>query len=219
MTFHGQNRTGEKERKHLHEVSPVMLVPLGILAVLSIVGGWVNVPTPIAEMPVFGWLPNSHWLHDWLHPITERAEGIFAVNAGTRVYQHHFGGGEAFWAAVSFLFATAVIALTAFLLMKRLYAPADKSLPPRGLSKVLYNKWYVDEAYDAGIVRPIMGMSRGFWRYIDRGLIDGAVNGLGYASRAFGWVGSRLQTGQVNTYAFAVVLGALLLLAIVSLSG
>jgi NADH-quinone oxidoreductase subunit L len=62
-------------------------------------------------------------------------------------------------------------------------------------------------------------MSRGFWRFIDRGLIDGAVNGLGYTSRAFGWVGSRLQTGYLNTYAFAVVLGALLLLAIVSLGG
>jgi NADH-quinone oxidoreductase subunit L len=219
MTFHGQNRTGEKERKHLHEVGPVMLVPLALLALLSIFGGWINVPTPIAEMPVFGWLPNSHWLHDWLHPITEGAEGIFALNVGDRVYESPVGGGEAFWAAVSFLFATAVIGLTAFLLMKRLYAPADKSQAPRGMSKVLYNKWYVDEAYDATIVRPLIGMSRGFWRFIDRGLIDGAVNGLGYAARAFGWVGSRMQTGQVNTYAFAVVVGALLLLAIVSLSG
>jgi NADH-quinone oxidoreductase subunit L len=219
MTFHGPNRTGEKERSFLHEVSPVMWVPLVILAVLSVVGGWINVPTPIAEMPVFGWLPHSHWLHDWLHPITEGAEGIFLANVGELTHAAPFGGGEAFWAAVSFLVATAVIAATSFLLLRRKYVPAARTAPHRGFGKVLYNKWYVDEAYDAVIVRPLVGLSRGFWRYVDRGLIDGAVNGLGYAARAFGWVGSRLQTGYVNTYAFAVVLGALLLLAIVTLGG
>jgi NADH-quinone oxidoreductase subunit L len=103
--------------------------------------------------------------------------------------------------------------------MKRRYAPADQSPAPRGFARVLYNKWYVDELYDALIVRPIVSVSRGLWRFIDAGLIDGAVNGVGYASRAFGWVGSRLQTGQLNTYAFAAVLGALLLLALVVAGG
>jgi NADH-quinone oxidoreductase subunit L len=219
MTFHGPNRTGERERSNLHEVSPVMWVPLAVLAVLSIVGGWINVPTPIAELPVFGWLPHSHWLHDWLHPIVEQAEYVFAANIGEPLHAAPFGGGEAFWAAVSFLVATAVIALTSFILLKRRYLPAEQAVPPRGFGKVLYNKWYVDEAYDALIVRPIVAVSRGLWRFIDNGLIDGAVNGLGYASRAFGWVGSRMQTGQLNTYAFAVALGALLVLALVSLSG
>jgi putative tricarboxylic transport membrane protein len=103
--------------------------------------------------------------------------------------------------------AIAVVRLKPAQLRPKMQAPEE-----RGIEKVLANKYYVDEAYDATIVRPIVGLSRGFWRFIDRGLIDGAVNGLGYASRAFGWVGSRLQTGYVNTYAFAVVLGALLLL-------
>jgi NADH-quinone oxidoreductase subunit L len=82
---------------------------------------------------------------------------------------------------------------------------------------VLYNKWYVDEAYGAVIIQPLLGLSRALWRFVDAGLIDGVVNGLGRVSRALGWVGSRLQTGQLNTYAFAAVLGALLLLAIVVL--
>jgi NADH-quinone oxidoreductase subunit L len=225
MTFHGLNRTGEKERSHLHEVGPVMWVPLVVLAILSFFGGWINVPKPIAEAPLFGWLPHSEWLHYWLHPVTEGADAIFAAQIGE--VQHHvqlsdrgllaqLGGGEAFWAAISFLVATAVIAITSYILMRRRYVPAEQAIPPRGLGKVLYNKWYVDEAYDAVIIRPIVGMSRAFWRFIDAGLIDGTVNGLGRASRAFGWVGSRLQTGQLNTYAFAAVLGALLLLAIVA---
>jgi NADH-quinone oxidoreductase subunit L len=217
MTFHGRNRTGEKERGHLHEVGLVMLVPLVILAFLSIVGGWINVPEPIAALPVFGWLPHSEWLHHWLHPVTEGADAIFAANVGELRQMAHFGGGEAFWAAVSFLVATAVIAVTAYILMRRRYVPAEEAIPPRGFGKVLYNKWYVDEAYNAVLIRPIVGLSRAMWRFIDAGLIDGIVNGAGRASRAMGWVGSRLQTGQLNTYAFAAVLGALLLLAIVVL--
>ena len=193
--------------------------PLAVLAGLSFFGGWINVPAPIASMPVLGWLPSSEWLHDWLHPVIEQADHVFEANVGELAHATPVGGGEAFWAAVSFLFATAVIAITAYILMKRKYAPADQASPVRGFASVLYNKWYVDELYDATIVRPVVAVSNGLWHFVDKGLIDGTVNGIGYASRAFGWVGSRLQTGQLNTYAFATVLGALLLLALVVLGG
>ncbi|MEX0907705.1 MAG: NADH-quinone oxidoreductase subunit L [Gemmatimonadota bacterium] len=219
MTFHGDNRTGRDEQSHLHEVAPVMWVPLAILAVLSVFGGWINVPEPIAHMPVLGWLPSSEWLHEWLHPLTAPAEEVLTAHAGAVAHASPAGGGEAFWAAVSFLLATAVIVATTVVLRRRRILTADESAPARGFTRVLYNKWYVDEAYDLTIVRPLLALSRGLWRFVDNGLIDGAVNGLGYAARAFGWVGSRMQTGQINTYAFAAVLGALLLLAIVSVGG
>jgi NADH-quinone oxidoreductase subunit L len=119
------------------------------------------------------------------------------------------------WAAISFAIAVAVIVITTRVLGRRSVPSADAV--PGGFRRVLYNKWYVDEIYDALIVRPILGASRAAWRFIDAGLIDGIANGAGYASRAFGWVGSRLQTGQANTYAFAVVAGALFLLAFVVL--
>jgi NADH-quinone oxidoreductase subunit L len=78
---------------------------------------------------------------------------------------------------------------------------------------VLYDKWYVDEVYDAVVVRPVLATSRFFARWVDQGLVDGIANGAGYASRALGWVNSRMQTGLVNGYAFMIILGALLLLA------
>jgi NADH-quinone oxidoreductase subunit L len=179
-------------------------------------GGWINVPEAIAHAPVLGWLPSSEWLHEWLHPVAEAADHIFEENVGELSHHAPFGGGEALWAALSFALATAVIVLTTLQLRRRRFLAAAQAAPAAGFTKVLLNKWYVDEAYDAVIIRPIIAMSRGFWRLIDQGLIDGAVNGLGYASRAFGWVGSRLQTGQLNTYAFAAVLGALLLLMLVA---
>ncbi|HSJ10619.1 MAG TPA: NADH-quinone oxidoreductase subunit L [Longimicrobiales bacterium] len=215
MTFHGENRTGDAERKHLHEVSPVMWVPLAILAVASVVGGWINVPHAIADTWM-GIVPHSEWLHAWLHPITEAADHVFEENVGALAHSSPVGGGEAYWAMISFALAVAIVVIASMVLSRRRYQTAAKSPAARGFGRVLYNKWYVDEVYDAGIVRPLGALSRGLWRWVDQGLIDGAVNGLGYTSRAFGWVGSRLQTGQLNTYAFAAVLGAVLLLIIVA---
>ena len=215
MTFHGANRTGDGERRHLHEVPAVMWVPLAVLAALSVVGGWINVPEAIGHTPVLGWIPHSEWLHDWLHPITEQADALIATNVGEPAHASPIGGGEAAWAAISFAIAVLVIVVTSTLLRRRAVDTPEAAAAPAGFRRILYNKWYVDEIYDAVIVRPIVGMSRAAWRFVDVGLIDGVANGAGYASRAFGWVGSRLQTGQLNTYAFAVVAGALLLLAFV----
>ena len=214
MTFHGANRTGEKERHHLHEAPWVMTIPLIILAFLSVVGGWINVPEAIGHLPVLGWVPHSEWLHDWLHPIIAPADDVLASNVGEFAHQAPFGGGEAMWAVLSFAVATIVIVLTTRALGRRVVDPAVEAAAPRGFRKVLYNKWYVDELYDRTVVRPLLAVSRASWRFIDETLIDGLVNGAGYLSRFAGWSGSRLQTGQLNTYAFAIVVGVLVVLGI-----
>jgi NADH-quinone oxidoreductase subunit L len=215
LTFHGSNRTGEKEREHLHEVPLVMTLPLMVLAVLSVIGGWINVPESISSMPVLGWIPSAEWLHEWLHPITVQASDILTAQVGPLAETSPWGGHEAFWATASFAIAVFVIVVTAFTLSRRVPTTPEQSAAPRGFRRVLYNKWYVDEIYDTAVVRPVLSLSRGLWRVVDNGIIDGAVNGAGYASRALGWVGAQMQTGQLNTYAFAVVFGVVLLLAFV----
>ena len=107
------------------------------------------------------------------------------------------------------------LALGAALIARRRVAPAHESTGPAGLPRVLHEKWYIDRVYDALIVRPFTAVARWLGKWIDDGLLDAAVNGAGHAARALGWVGSRLQTGQINTYAFAIVLGVLFLIAIV----
>jgi NADH-quinone oxidoreductase subunit L len=89
MTFHGGNRTGDKEAGHLHEAPWVMTIPLMILAVLSVFGGWINVPHEIAAsfMGGFGFLPMTEWLHEWLYPVVGVAKGIQVANAGD--FSHH----------------------------------------------------------------------------------------------------------------------------------
>lgn len=217
MTFHGQNRTGELERKHLREVPALMWLPLAVLAVLSVVGGWVNVPAAVSNLPVLGWLPSSEWLHHWLHPVTAAADGILETSRGALAEAAPLGGGAGAWAVASFAIALAVIFAASRIVGAQKHRPATESAEPAGLWRVLNQKWYVDELYDAVIVRPVLSASRALWKFVDQGLIDGAVNGLGRASRLVGWAGARMQTGQVNTYAFALVIGVLILLGFVVL--
>jgi len=226
MTFHGANRTGEKEAEHLHEAPLTMTVPLSILAFLSIFGGWINVPEAIRNsfLGGFGSLPMSEWLHEWLDPVTHAAQVVReeallesgAITAGEHYhgYLEHapFGGGELAWALISTVAALIVVVVAVSVVRRWTIRPAVESGEPEsGIRKILYNKWYVDEAYDALIVRPIQRTSRFFWKGID-GLIDGVVNLAGGATRFAGFLVSLFQTGSINTYAFILTLGVLLIL-------
>ena len=84
-----------------------------------------------------------------------------------------------------------------------------------GFERVLVNKYYVDEIYDEAVVQPTVGISRSLlWEGVDKGLIDGLmVNFFGTkVPRFVGWAGSQLQSGQVGTYAWVLVVGVLLVL-------
>ena len=203
-TFHGPNRTGERERDHLGEAPWVMTLPLLVLGVLSAVGGWLNIPE------LLGFLGPPEWLHHWLDPVV--GAPMLAVTGGepahleTRTEFFLIGGAV----------AIAVLGIAfAFLRLKpdRLVVK-DQAVPERGFARVLANKWYVDEAYDRTIVRPVVGVSRRLlWTVTDKWLIDGLlVNGSAKLANFFGRVGSYWQSGSVSTYAWAIVLGVLVVL-------
>ncbi|MFH1765857.1 MAG: NADH-quinone oxidoreductase subunit L [Gemmatimonadota bacterium] len=218
MTFHGENRTGKEEARHLHEAPWVMWVPLAILAFLSIFGGWVNVPHAISEsfLGGFGLLPMTEWLHEWLHPIAGVATEIQAANAGDFAHHSPFGGGELLWAVLSTVAALAVVLVSARIVGGFKILPAAESPKPVGFKKVLFMKYYVDEFYDRIIVQPLIRASRFSWKVIDAGVVDGIVNGVGNLARALGWFGSLFQTGSVNTYALFLAIGVLVILGVVA---
>ena len=91
---------------------------------------------------------------------------------------------------------------------------AAEDTEPSGFSKLLYNKWYIDEIYDRLIVQPLIQASRFCWRVIDARVIDGVVNGVGWAARGLGFIVSMFQTGTVNMYAFVLTIGALIILGV-----
>jgi len=197
-TFHGPNRTGEKERAHLHEVPNVMTAPLAVLGLLTLFGGALNVPH------LFG---GHARLERWLEPITHGATMISAVPEM---------GHATEWLLVVVAVAVAAAGIVAAwrLLPLDSLVPARAAAPETGLGRLLWKKFYVDEIYDAVIVRPIMWVSREvLWRFVDQRLIDGAaVNGTARVSSALGWIGSKLQTGEVGVYVALFVVGVVFVL-------
>ena len=121
------------------------------------------------------------------------------------------------WGLISTSAALIIVFGTVRLFGKREVTVAAEDVQPQGFSRVLYNKWYVDEFYHRWVVDPILTTSRFLWRVVDATLIDGAVNLVGNATRLAGWVGSLFQTGQVNTYAFFLTVGVLIILSVIAL--
>jgi NADH-quinone oxidoreductase subunit L len=203
-TFHGPNRTGESERSHLSEAPWVMTLPLVVLGVLSAVGGWLNIP----ELMAF--LGPPQWLHHWLDPVV--GAPTLAVTGGEPAHVAYRTEMVLIGAAVAI--AVAGILFAVVRLKPARLVPKEQAVPERGFERVLANKWYVDELYDRTIVQPVVGVSRRLlWRVTDTWLIDGLlVNGSAKLTTFFGRLGSYLQTGSVSTYAWAIVVGVLVVL-------
>jgi NADH-quinone oxidoreductase subunit L len=201
MTFLGSNRTGEKERAHLHEAPAVMTGPLVVLGVLSLAGGVLNLPAFVG---------GGAALERWLDPVVSPAERFFKL-------EMPHGQAELF--LVGAAVAIGLLGLLAGFrsTLARPIPPARQAAADTGLARLLYRKYYVDELYDALIVRPIVWLSRiVLWKGVDQGVVDGAaVNGSARLSQGLGWLGSRLQTGQVGVYVVLFLVGALWVLSAV----
>ena len=191
-----------------------MWAPLAVLALLAVVGGWVNVSEHL-RATLLGLGPlTSGWLHEWLHPITEQAQHIQELNLGVLAETAPVGGGEVIWALLSGAAALVVVLASFRFVGGQKVVPAAEDVEPTGFAKVLYNEWYVDELYDRIIVQPILSLSRFCSKVIDAGIIDGVVNGVGWTARGVGFVVSMFQTGTVNTYAFILTVGVLVILGV-----
>src|SRR6266853_2502830 len=194
-TFHGPNRTGERARDHLHEAPPVMTGPLVVLGLLTVTGGALNIPELFR---------GRAFLEHWLEPVTRAAQRLRpAVELASSTE----------WALVAGAVLVAALGIVGALRLLEAEAlvPARLAPPETGLARLLWKKWYVDELYDAILVRPVMWLSREvLWKILEARIVDGLlVNGTAAASRAVGWLGSRLQTGEVGVYVVLFVIGVL----------
>ena len=205
-TFHGPNRTGTTNEPHLSEPAWVMTGPLVVLGVLSLAGGWLNLPKVITDLVPLG---PAGALEHWLEPVVGEATARVAGEGA-----HMAVSTEEILIGVAVAIAVAGIAIAWTRLKPGALVPKAEAPPSTGFGRVLENKWYVDEAYDATIVKPTYAISRSvLWKGVDVGLIDTLlVNGSAALARLFGWMGSQLQSGRVGTYAWLIAIGAVLLL-------
>lgn len=210
-TFFGPNRTGEAERPHLHEAGWTMTLPLIVLAILSTVGGWFNIE---GEVPIVNWfrplaIGGEAALHEWLHPVIEGSEAVVAANVAGIAEPHH----EAWPIRLAIAIGLGGLALAwALLKPARLRTAEEEPSYTNAPGRVLYNKYWIDEIYNTLVVRPVYALSRAFYSIVDRGIIDRVVDGAGRTAQSLGMFAGRVQSGQLNTYAFVIVVGVLAVL-------
>ena len=195
MVFHGDFRGSREQEHHLHESPRFMTVPLIALAVLSIVGGWIGIPVSLGFL--LG-IPDviERWLEPVLETVPASAGGVPAAGllilAATAVAAIGIGSAVAFYRAGS-------------------DAPQRVARGAGPLYGLVANRYWVDELYDATVLRAYYGGCAAF-EAIDRTVIDGIVNGLGVLAQGAGQIVRLVQTGFVRNYALLLLIGAVALL-------
>ncbi|MBW6503034.1 NADH-quinone oxidoreductase subunit L [bacterium] len=208
LTFFGESRMDPEVEKHAHESPWTMTVPLTILAVLSVAGGWIGIPAILGGGNLF-----EHWLAPVFHPVAaEAAHGAAAAGAhGATAAAHHPAALEMGLMALSVAIALCGIGLAYFLYRARTGKPAEIAKRWPTLYDVVYHKYYVDEFYEWAVIRSVVNFSIRLWQMFDTLFIDGIVNGVAGLVRAAAGRVRRLQGGVVGGYAFSLLAGAVLL--------
>jgi NADH-quinone oxidoreductase subunit L len=204
LAFFGENRTGQEEQHALHETPAVMTGPVLVLAVLALVGGWLNLP---ALMP----LGRVGALEHWLDPVT----GASAIRlAGTGEVAH-----DTEWMLIGAAVAISILGIAYALVRYRGLQP-DKAhaSAETGFAGVLAHAYNVDAALDATVVRPVNVVADSvLTRGVDVG-VDRAFSASGnLLTRTAAAVGRQLQDGDVGKYAWLLAAGALVMLAALTL--
>jgi len=190
LAFFGRPRMSKEQAHHIHESPAVMTVPLGLLAILTAVAGIIGVPSE-----------HGTTFTRFLAPVLPAAEG------------EHGGVAALALAAVSVIAALAGV-FVAWLVYGRGQVDAEKiGVAENPVHRLVLNKYYVDELYDALFVKPLYRLFLWCAQIFDVKVIDGLVNGVARAVIAWALSLRRLQTGFVMNYALGMLLGAVALVA------
>ena len=195
-----------------------MATALVVLALGSILAGYVGVPHALGGHNNLGaWLTPAFNVTNCGQPVTTGPLAGMAIEECKPVEEREPGEHaelEVTLMIVSSLIALAGIGLATYLWLKHKEIPARLAAQYPGVHRLLLNKYYVDEVYDATIVQPIKVVStEGLWRGFDVKVVDGAVNGAGYFVSGLSVVLRLLQNGSVKTYAASMFVGAVAVLA------
>lgn len=204
LTFEGKERFDTKHN-HPHESPKTVTFALITLAILSTIGGLMNIPPALVP-----WLHSEPLLKSWFKPIFENSTMVLGGNA------HH---GLEPMMYILMIIATA-IALGMWALAKKWYLDPNWTMPRslaksyKGIYNMLWNKYWLDEIYYAVIVDPINKLSTSFlWKFTDVGVIDGIVNG---SAKSIEMLGNRIrlmQTGIAQNYAVVMLAGIAVIIA------
>lgn len=199
LTFFGNFRGTHEQEHHLHESPFVMTLPLIVLAVLSALGGFIGVPEA---------LHGSHQLAAFMSPLFDGAKAVNPELFSGLSLSH---STEYTLMAVSVVGALVAAGVAFVMYVKQANVPAPDSVERTGLQKLVYNKYYVDELYEAVFVKPVRVLSDVLWSFGEF-VIDLVVDGFGALVTVLSDKFRKLQTGFTSLYIFAMVMGILIIL-------
>jgi NADH-quinone oxidoreductase subunit L len=216
LTFHGTDRVSHEAKHHLHESPPAMTVPLVILAAGALLIGFIGVPVA---------LHGGNNFHHWLEPVFAGKIGTHDIGVGLNTIAPAAHGtvlaeAEAGHSSIELLLMLlSVVVAASGILLARVFYISKPQLPGfvtarlGGFYTLVFNKYYVDELYERTIVRPGYAVADNLmFKFIDAGIIEGIVNGVGIFARLLGAVTRLAQSGVVRTYAFFMLIGFLYLM-------
>jgi NADH-quinone oxidoreductase subunit L len=196
MTFYGEQKTDPRAKDHIPESPATITIPLIILGLLAVVGGYIGIPKILG---------GANRFEHFLAPVFEHSQQLNHIEA--------HGAHSTEWAL---MICSVLIAFGGIFLAWRMYIK-NPELPSRFVERfscahrVIFNKWYIDELYDFVFVNPCKRIGTFLWRAIDVCIIDGIVNGLAWVVRGLG-SGLRLtQSGYLYNYAAVMVIGVILI--------
>lgn len=200
LTFYGKSRMDPEVEKHVHESPNVVTIPLMILAVLALIGGYVGLPHALG---------GGAWFEKFLEPV------FAGAHAGAAETAH-----QSYLVEYLLMFASIIAAGMGIIIAYMSYIgnpQRPKALAEKfnGIYKVLLNKYYVDELYNHIIVQPIITGSLFLWKIFDVTIVDGIANG---SAALIGWASSKFRivhTGVFRNYALIFVMGVVILLGFV----
>ena len=197
LTFFGKSRMDEETEEHVHESPWSMLVPLIVLAVASLLGGFLGLPGKLGVLQRF------------LEPVFAPANAILGAE------EHALGTVDYVLLVVSLVVAMLGVALAWLMYVRRpgLAQAVGERMQP--LYRVVYNKFYVDEFYNATFVRLAVDGSRWLWRNFDERIVDGAVNGTAWLWERGALLARPIQTGRVQNYLLGIFIGVFVIVTAV----
>lgn len=198
LTFYGEKRYSHEVEHHLHESPGLMTFPLYALALLAAFGGFLGVPHLMGDY--LGHMP--HYLSQWLEPVVPTKQMPLV---GVKIPLH-----EGVVMALSSILGMIAYFGGVALFKKRMFI-TDYIGAIKPFHKILTNKYYVDELYFFIVVTPLRKIAEFSSAIIDKLVVDGAVNGLGNQVKRIGTGLRALQTGDIQTYAFMMLLGLITL--------
>jgi NADH-quinone oxidoreductase subunit L len=198
LTFYGKFRGTHEQEHHIHEAPATMTIPLIVLAVLSIVGGFIGVPEVLG---------GHHWLEHFLAPVFEKSTALQEASVN-----HLSASTEYLLMAISVGGALIALIYAWSKYRNNQNIPLSDEEERPALTGLSYNKFYIDEIYDTLIRKPLDALSIFFYKVVDQLGIDGLVNGLGKGSMEASKDLRLLQSGNVGFYIFMMVIGVIAVL-------